>query len=398
MNQALSFVDADGHVLEHPSAMLDYAPRALRERIWHIETDAAGVEWCVFDGRRMRAAGMSMAGVAGMGAEARAQARRGEIPYTQVRPAAWNAGPRVADMESEGIAVSVLYPTLLLGIQSIADAEFAEIQCRAYNDWLADHVREVPGRLHGVAIVPQQDPERAAREIARVGRLPGIVGVLLRPNPTLDWKPMHHPGYDPLWRAASDAGLAVGFHPYQAADLPGACRGLHLDRVGVRETAAIDEALEAIGVDNIFFSQAVANPIDMMNTVASTVAGGVCARFPELRLVFLEASGGWIVPWLERLDHQAAHFSWDLPDLKQEPSAYFRRQCWISFDADESTLAFSAASPLCGADRIVWASDYPHADAVFPGVTKALEQGLAPLHPEQRSAIAGGNARALYGI
>ena len=30
---------------------------------------------------------------------------------------------------------------------------------------------------------------------------------------------MHHPGYDPLWRSACDAGLAIGFHPYQAADL-----------------------------------------------------------------------------------------------------------------------------------------------------------------------------------
>lgn len=398
MSEALSFVDADGHVLEHPNAMQAFAPRAFRERIWHIETDASGVEFCVMNGARMRAAGMSMAGVAGMGAEARERARRGEIPYTQVRPAAWNAKPRVDDMESEGIGVSVLYPTLLLGIQATPDVEFAELQCRAYNDWLAAHVAEVPDRLHGVAIVPQQDVLRAAKEIERVGRLPGIVGVLLRPNPTLDWKPMHHRGYDPLWRAASDAGLAIGFHPYQAADLPGACRGLRLDRVGAREAMPIDEALEAIGVDNIFFSQAVANPLDMMNTVASTVAGGVCARFPDLRLVFLEASGGWIVPWLERLDHQAEHFGWDLPDLRHEPSHYFRRQCWISFDADESTLAFTADSPLCGADRIVWASDYPHADAVFPGVTKALVKGMAKLRPEQRRAIAGENARALYGI
>lgn len=398
MSELPVFVDADGHVLEHPSALVDYAPRAYRERIWHIETDGAGVEWCVFDGRRMRAAGMSMAGVAGLGAEARERARRGEIPYTQVRPAAWNAKPRVADMEAEGIAQSVLYPTLLLGIQATPDAEFAEIQCRAYNDWLSDHVREVPDRLFGVAIVPQQDVERAAREIARVGRLPGIVGVLLRPNPTLDWKPMHHPGYDPLWRAACDAGLAIGFHPYQAADLPGACRGLRLDRVGVQEAMPIDEALEAIGVDNIFFSQAVANPLDMMNTVASTVAGGVCARFPELRLVFLEASGGWIVPWLERLDHQREHFPWDLPALREEPSAYFRRQCWISFDADESTLAFTASSPICGADRIVWASDYPHADAVHPGVTRAVAERVSALAEDQQRAIAGANARALYRI
>ena len=398
MTGSLEFVDADGHVLEHPIGMVAYAPGAWRDRIWHIESDADGSEWCVVNGRRTRAEGMSMAGVAGMGAEARERARRGEIPYTEVRPSAYEAKPRLEDMDIDRIAQSVLYPTLLLGIQSEPDVAFAEVQCRAYNDWLSDHVQEAAGRLFGVAVVPQQDVDCAAREIARVGRLPGIVGVLLRPNPTLDWKPMSHPGYDPLWRAASDANLPIGFHPYQAGDLPGACLGLRLHQVGGAEGMPIDEALAAVGVDNIFYSQAIANPFDMMNTLAFTVAGGVCERFPELKLVFLEANGGWLVPWLERLDHQHAIFPWDAPSLRHPPSEYFKRQCWISFDVDESTLAFAADSPLCGADRIVWASDYPHADAVFPGVTTELEASIATLRPDQQRAIAGGNARALYDL
>jgi predicted TIM-barrel fold metal-dependent hydrolase len=112
--------------------------------------------------------------------------------------------------------------------------------------------------------------------------------------------------------------------------------------------------------------------------------------------VFLEANGGWIVPWLERLDHHAEVFSWDVPWLKRAPSEYFRRQCWISFDPDESTLAFSADSPLCGADRIIWASDYPHPDAKFPGVTAELAEAMEGLTDEQRARIAGANAVELY--
>jgi predicted TIM-barrel fold metal-dependent hydrolase len=396
MSGSLRFVDADGHILEHPNGMLDYAPQAWRERVWHIERDAEGVEWCVVNGRRTLANGMSMAGVAGMGAAARERARRGEIPYTEVRPAAFDAEARLADMDVDGIHQSVLYPTLLLGIQSETDIAFADVQCRAYNDWLSDHVCEARGRLFGVAVLPQQDVELAAREIARVRGLPGIVGVMLRPNPTLGWKPLNHRDYDPLWQAASDAGLPIGFHPYQAGDLPGACLGLRLHAVGRSEAMPIDDALDAVGVDNIFYSQAIANPLDMMNTVAFTLAGGVCERFPELQLAFLEANGGWLVAWLERLDHQHAIFPWDAPALTHEPSEDFRGQCWISFDVDESTLAFSANSPLCGADRILWASDYPHADAVFPGVTAELESSLAPLSSEQQAAIAGGNAAALY--
>ena len=67
MSRGLRFVDADGHILEHPSGMVDYAPQRWRDRIWHIETDAEGCEWCVVNGSRTRASGMSMAGVAGMG-------------------------------------------------------------------------------------------------------------------------------------------------------------------------------------------------------------------------------------------------------------------------------------------------------------------------------------------
>ena len=80
----------------------------------------------------------------------------------------------------------------------------------------------------------------------------------------------------------------------------------------------------------------------------------MCERFPELKLVFLEANGGWLVPWLERLDHHYKIFQWDVPTLKMEPSAYFRRQCWISFDPDESTLALhgGVTAVRCRSDRL----------------------------------------------
>ncbi|MCZ7525429.1 MAG: amidohydrolase [Acidimicrobiia bacterium] len=392
----LRFVDADGHVLEHPTGMLDYAPAGHRDRIWHIETDTDGVEWNVFGDRRMRANGLALAGTAGMSAEERERAQRGELRYTEVRPAAYDAKARLVDMEADGIDQSVLYPTMLLGIAALDDVDLAEVQCRAYNDWLSDHVADGDGRLFGVAVVPQQDVERAAAEIRRVAARPGIVGVLLRPNPTEGWRPLHHEVYEPLWRAASDTGLAVGFHPFLAADLPGACLGLRLHRLG---TSAMPPGEGGtVDIDNIFFTQALANPFDMMTTMAFLLAGGVCERFPDLRLVFLEANGGWVVPWLERLDHHAEIFGWDVPDLRMAPSGYFRRQGWISFDPDESTLAFTANSPLVGAERIVWASDYPHPDAKFPGTTAELRDAIAPLTEEQQRQVAGASAAALYGL
>jgi predicted TIM-barrel fold metal-dependent hydrolase len=395
----LRFVDADGHVLEHPTGMIEYAPRGYEDRVWHIETDEVGREWAVMDGQRQLANGLALAGTAGMSDEERERAHRMELKYTEVRPAAYNAKARLEDLTTDGIDVSVLYPTFLLSIPSYRDADFADVQCRAYNDWLSDHVSEGDGRLFGVAAVPQQDIERAAVEIRRAATKPGIVGVFIRPNPTENWRHFNDPVYDPLWEAASDTGLPIGLHPFLAADLPGACVGLHINRLS-SSPAPPGGGADAgqIDIDNIYFTQAISNPVDMMTAIAFLLAGGVCERYPSLKLVFLEANGGWIVPWLERLDHHAEVFSWDVPWLKHKPSEYFRRQCWISFDPDESMLAFTANSPLCGADRIIWASDYPHPDAKFPGVTKELHEAMETLTPEQQARIAGENAVELYGL
>ena len=51
-DRRLRYIDSDGHILEHPTAMPDYAPAEYRDRIWHIETDAQGEEWLHYNGNR----------------------------------------------------------------------------------------------------------------------------------------------------------------------------------------------------------------------------------------------------------------------------------------------------------------------------------------------------------
>jgi predicted TIM-barrel fold metal-dependent hydrolase len=201
----------------------------------------------------------------------------------------------------------------------------------------------------------------------------------MRPNPAVEWKQFDDPVYDPIWQAAVETGLPIAFHPFFAADLPGAARGMQLG-------------------EGVLLPQAIANPFDVMSSLAFLTVGGVCQRFPDLKVILLEANGGWLVPWLERLDHHCRKFQWEVPDLEMLPSEYFRRQCWISFDPDEAMMAFTAQSPLVGADRIIWASDYPHPDAKFPGVTDELADALEGLNLEQKRAITSESAIALYGI
>jgi predicted TIM-barrel fold metal-dependent hydrolase len=81
-----------------------------------------------------------------------------------------------------------------------------------------------------------------------------------------------------------------------------------------------------------------------------------------------------------------------LPEL---PSAYFRRQCWIAGDPDETTL--SAVIPKVGADRFFWASDFPHPDhppTYIPELTRIVEELPAPA----RAGFLGGNVLRAFGI
>lgn len=395
------FVDADGHILEHPTRYYELAPKEWKDKIWHVETEN-GKEVLHFAGETRDAAFMAAAGVAGMSYEKREAAFRGLLKYTEVCPAGYNPVPRLHDMDTDGIDQSVLYPTMLLALASVEDPAFAAVQAQVYNDWLVEYCSAAPDRLFGVAAIPQQDMEAAVREVYRA-KEKGLVGIFIRPNPRIEGQYFDDPYYEPLWSACEEIGLAIGLHPFLAPDLPGACRALKL---GQRQTSTAlrrggetnSDGEDDMGLGNNFFTQAIANPVDMMVSMTFLLAGGVCERHPKLKLVFLEANGGWVVPWLERLDHHADIYRWDVPDLTMRPSEYFKRQCWMSFDTDESTLAFTAVSPLVGSDRIVWASDYPHPDAKYPGTTKELREATRSLSPQQQARIFGGNAAELYSL
>jgi predicted TIM-barrel fold metal-dependent hydrolase len=402
--KTLRYIDSDGHILEHPTAMPDYAPKEFRDRIWHIDTDGDGEEWEVFDGTRMPSNFRAFAGAAGFDDEQLAAIGRGEVRYTEARPAAWDAKLRLLDMDMDHIDLAVLYPTMLLGLQANSDLAFGVAQARAYNDWCVDHVAEGEGRLYGSgALPPMHDAagvQACAEEVRRVAGLPRMVSTFMRPNPSVDWKPFMDPVYDPLWQAADDTGLPIGVHPFFAADLPGAGQGLRLNEGVASLQAMADVAGYGPGAEmsGLIFTQGIGNTVDVMSAIAYICAGGVCERFPNAKFIFLEANGGWIVPWLERLDHHAKKFGRNANWLRMLPSEYFRRQCWISFDPDEAMLRATAESGLCGADRIIWASDYPHPDAKFPGVTEELAEALDGLTLDQKRQITSETAVALYGL
>ena len=124
------------------------------------------------------------------------------------------------------------------------------------------------------------------------------------------------------------------------------------------------------------------------------VAGGICERFPDLQVAFLEGSGGWLPSMLERLEHHFHIFGSELQ--RTSPTELFKRQCYISFDPDEYGLPHTAA--FIGADRILWASDYPHPDAKIPGTVAELREAIRPMATSDQALVLGANAARFYGL
>jgi predicted TIM-barrel fold metal-dependent hydrolase len=365
-------IDADGHVIEPADLWERELPASLRTRGFRIRWNAElGQEQVHCEDRILLPAGIVGVGLAGRPFEDIGSGVR----YDELCPGGFDPRVRLQDLDAEGIDVAVLYPSVGLFLEAVEDERLAAACCRVYNDWLADYCRADPARLIGVAGLPMQDVEAAIAEARRaVGDL-GMRGVFVRPNPC-NGRALHDPYFDPLWATIAELGVPVGLHPSGAGDLPGAMQGLRLDA-------------PIMGHPTIFF-------VDGFLGFSHLVCGGVLERHPTLRVAVLECGGGWLAHWFDRFDHFATVYGWMAPHLRCKPSEYFRRQCWVSFDPDETTLP--ALAPVIGPDRIVWASDYPHLDATFPGVVRELDEGLGPLPPADRARIRGGNAARLYGL
>jgi uncharacterized protein len=365
-------VDADGHVCEPPDLWTRNLPPQLRDQGIRLQwNEATGYDECFVEDRTATDRGLVGLGNAG---EDFVEFGRGRH-YEDLNPAGFDANERVKVLDAEGIDVSVMYPGLGLKLGGILDRDLAVASCQVYNDWIAQWCAQAPDRLVGVGALPMQDPRRAADEVRRIAAL-GLRAGFARPNAYND-RHFHHRAYTPVWEALCEVDLPIAFHPAGLADMPGAGRALtHLMAPGTHHALIL-----------LF---------DEQMTLSNLVYGGVLERFPELKVAILECGGGWIAHWMDRLDEFLESYGWATGGLSLTPREYFQRQCWISFDPGEITSKVLA--PIVGADRFLWASDFPHSDAKYPGVVDELRESSEGMDPAARAALFGTNAVTMYGM
>ncbi len=372
-------IDSDGHVIEPAAVWSEYAEPEFRDVLDHPGggyVQATGIQRAYPD---MPAA--FMGGVDHEETWEKTTEDSGweeESRHKMARPGGYDPVARLVDMDEEGIDVAVLYPTAML--TWIEEADIFGAACRAYNNWLHDYCAAAPSRLYPVALVPLQDPDAAVVEMRRAVEHLGAKAVMIRPAAYIDGLKLNHPAYDPFWEAAAAIDCPIGVHPSPHGDMANSCRLLGLADGVVNPT------------EGIALRQGITNAVDLQMAVAYFTLGGICERHPDLRVAFLEGTGGWIVPMLQRFDHQFEIFG--SSDQKTMPSEVFARQCMVSFDPDEVALAFTAEH--LGADKILWASDYPHPDAKIPGVVGELLEAVEPLPADSQRLILGATAREFY--
>jgi predicted TIM-barrel fold metal-dependent hydrolase len=369
-------IDGDGHVVE-PKTWDDYIEPAFRERAPRIVKDADGLERIQLDGEVLGLGGRRGPTTLGAGLTPGGFAdpvKRQSLSYDQAHPGGTDPHIRIKDMDAEGIDVAVLYPSIGLLFGGIKDPQLTAACCRAYNNWLADYCKPYLNRLIGIAAVPLQDVDEAVQEMRRAVTKLGMHGVFVRPNP-YNGRRLDDPAYDPFWTEAQELSCAIGVHEGTALNMP---------TVGAER------------YQDLFRLHMISHPLEQKLACMDFTAGGVLEKFPRLKVAFLESGGGWIGHWLDRLDSHYEQMGFAVPWLKMKPSEYFKRQCYISFDPDESTLRATVA--VLGADNIIWASDYPHFDCTFPGVLAELHESLEGLPVETQQKILGGNAARLYGL
>jgi uncharacterized protein len=365
-------VDADGHLCEPPDLWEANLPKGLRDRGIRLRwNESTGYDECWVEDRMATDRGLVGLGNAGESFDEFGRGRH----YEDLNPAGFDARERVKVLDGEGIDISVMYPGLGLKLGAVQDSDLAVESCKVYNDWIAHWCAQVPDRIIGVGALPMQDPARAADEVRRIASM-GLKAGFARPNAYND-KPLHHRSYTPVWEALAETGLPIAFHPAGLADMPGASRALG--------------GLMAPGTHH-----ALILLFDQQMTLSNLVYGGVLERFPELKVIVLECGGGWIAHWFDRLGEFLESYGWATPPLSLTPKEYFQRQCWISFDPGETTAP--VLWPLVGKDRLVWASDFPHSDAKYPGVVEELRECTEGMDADARARLFGLNAQAMYSL
>jgi predicted TIM-barrel fold metal-dependent hydrolase len=290
------------------------------------------------------------------------------IPRKQRDEVVLTAAQMRQELDALSIDVGIIFPDHFLKIGALPRADYAAALARAYHRWLKEEWLSQDNDLYAVLIAIPQDPEEAAREIARWAGDDRFVGVFL---PTCQTYPLWgHRRYDPIFAAAQRFDLPVVFH---------AVLGL-----------ATGFPYNTEGFATYIPRHTISHVFAMMANLLSLLESGVPVRYPALRLCFAESGLSW-VPFLRlRLDKEYNENRWMWPHFDDRPSRWIRRFYFATQPVEEPENRQDLVDLIRlydGEDTTLFASDWPHHDFDHPRAVFDL-----PLSERAKRKIMGANA------
>jgi aminocarboxymuconate-semialdehyde decarboxylase len=295
--------------------------------------------------------------------EADAVIMLGGREFRRIQADCWDAGTRLADMDSDGIGAQVVSPTPVF-FSYAADVAQAVRIARIMNDLALEICAPAPGRLLPMCQVPLQDPDGACAELDRC-MAAGHVGVEIG-NHVGD-SDLDAAGVVTFLQHAAGLGAPVFVHPW---DMPGSPR-----------------------LDRWMAQWLVGMPAETHLSLLAMICGGVFDRVPEALRICFAHGGGSFAFWLGRMEN-----AWHKrPDVigtsRYPPSQYIGRFYVDSVVFDERALRLLADT--VGTDRVVVGSDYPYPLGERPAA--GLVRKASFMDEATREKILAGNARAFLG-
>lgn len=368
-------ISVDDHVQEHPRVWTDRLSRTKwGDRIPRVEQTLDGREHWLVDGQPLPLQGVALA-AAVMPDRAYEPQRWEEVPQ-----AAYQPSERLQAMDADGVAYSVLYPTVagLAGeaFGRLTDPEFEQACVAAYNDWLAEEWASVSPRYIPQCLVPLYPGAAIVGEIERCAAM-GHRGVILPAVPMhlRDVPHINEPAYDSVWATLQAIGMPLCLHAGASTriQLP-----LH-DKIPPSRAAAL---------------RALTGPVSSVFGITNVLLSRILMRFRDLKVIFAESALGWSPFYLEYADHQ---FDQDrLPDEGYEltPSELFRRQCYFTGWYE----SVAAPARYVGAGNILWSTNFPLATSTWPRTSDTIARCFDGVSAEDREKVLWRNAATLYGV
>ena len=282
---------------------------------------------------------------------------------------------RLQAMDDEDIALQVLYPTLFLAYPLSSNPSLLTALGSSYNRWLG-HQLSGNERLKWAAVVNLDDVPAAVSEVRAAKRLGAVAVMVLG---TAGDNLLDHPTLFPFFEAVADEGLALEVHVGWASP---AINNLYT---------------------HIYPSGVIAFHMPVLMAFTSLISGGVLDRFPNLRVVFLEASSMWVPFMLDRLNHRFMNQGKSLVQFIPEtapheslPPIEHVKQGNLYFSTEVEDFILPQVIELVGQGQIVFGTDMPHGDRErFAG---RLLQERKDISESAKQNILEKNPSRLYGL